>query len=188
MYWLTENAFQPMMWGLLTVFAAGAFGFVLRKRILIVISLVVLAITIGLVVTEQLIVTDSEQLVAEVNSVAAAITRNDQAAVLACISPKNENLINEIKNKMPKIDFKSVSVNGLTPPEIDMESIPPTAQLRFNSRVSADATRFSQIGASGTAMVRVTLYYEKTIGGEWRIVDYDHNRIRPNDFFGGSEK
>lgn len=186
MYWLTENAFQPMMWGLLFALGSGTFGFVLRKRGLIIMSVIALCLTIGIVVTEQLIVTDSEQLIIEVHKVAGAVTRNDQAAVLACISSDNEDLINRVQREMPSIDFRSVSVFSLTPPKIDADSDPPSAQVHFTSRVNADATQ-SRYGVRGSAVARVTLDYEKSSDGKWRITNFDPDRVQPNDFFGGSE-
>ena len=66
MYWLTEDAFQPMMLGILIIFVSGAFWFMLRKRVLLVVAIFTLLLVIGVVITELLIVTDSEQLVIEV--------------------------------------------------------------------------------------------------------------------------
>ena len=85
---------------------------------------------------------------------------------------------------MPLLDFESVSVNNLTTPEINMDTDPPTATLRFNARVSVDASA-SRYGARGTGLSRVTLNYEKSADGKWRIRSYSHEQIRIQDFMGG---
>lgn len=181
MYWLTENAFQPLMLGLLVAMATGAFGYVLNQRKLIAVCVVTLLLTSGIVVTEQLIVTHKEQLEMDINSMAAALSRNDQQTVLNYVDPSYDELINRIRNEMPDIDFRSVTINNLL---IHHEPQATTAQLEFIARVAADATR-SRYGAEGTGVVSVSLDYELGDDGRWRIVNYDHDRVRPNDFMRG---
>lgn len=179
MYWLTENAFQPLMLGMLIVLATGAFGYLLKQRKLMVISVITLVLTIGVVITEQVIVTHKEQLVIDINSMAAAFSRNDQQAVLRYVDPSFDHLVDRIRNEMPDIDFESVSVNRLV---VHHEPQETTAQLEFIARISADATR-SQYGVSGTGVVNFTLDYELSPDGQWRIVDYDSDKVKPSDFF-----
>jgi hypothetical protein len=183
-YYLTENAFHPMMFGIVVTFACGSLWFILRKRLLLIIALIALFCTIAVVVTEQAIVTDSEQLVIEVNRIANAISDNDMAEVLSCINPANSQIVSEVKGQMPRIDFKSVSVFGLTPPQVNSDTEPPTAKVSFTSRISADGSS-SRFGVSGTGVVRVNLDYIKTPAGQWQINSYNYDRVRPNDFMGG---
>ena len=180
MYWLTENAFQPLMLGLLIVAATGAFGYVLGQRRLLITAGIVLALTIGIVITEQLIVTHKEQLVIEINSAAAAVSRNDSSAVLNHISPNYEQGIADVNYYMSLIDFNSVTVNNLV---VNHEPHGTTARLEFNARVSADATRASEFGMDGVGLVAATLDYELSEDGRWQIVGYNYRRIQPNDFF-----
>ena len=55
-YWLTENAFQPMMIGLLLVFVAWTFWFISRKRELMITAIAVGVSTFGIVVIETFVV------------------------------------------------------------------------------------------------------------------------------------
>lgn len=180
MYWLTENAFQPLMLGLLIVGATGAFGYVLKERRLLITAGIVFVLTLGIVITEQLIVTHKEQLVIEINSAAAAVSRNDRTAVLNHISPNYEEGIADVNHYMSVIDFSSVTVNNLV---VNHEPQGTTARLEFNARVAADATQASEFGMEGVGLVAATLDYELSADGRWQIVNYDYRRIKPNDFF-----
>lgn len=184
MYWLTENSIQPLMFGILIVFVAGTFWYMLRKRILLAIAILVATATVAIVITEQVIVTDSEQLTADVHSVAMAVAANQKDDVLSYIHPSAESLILEINGEMQRINFRSVSVNNLQEPQIDYSVDPPTALLQFNSRVSADGTR-SRFGVEGTGVVRVKLEYNKSATGKWLITGYSYDNVRANDFLGG---
>ena len=186
MYWLTENAFQPAMIGLLVVFGTGAFWFVLKKKPLLIAAIVALVCTIGIVVVEQLIVTDSEQIKNDLVLIAGAVQSNDLDTVLGYISPEAENMIAEAKREMSDVDFKKLSVKRFSDPEIDLEATPPTASISFNAIISASTSPSSRYGNIPriNGAVRVTVFYEKDSAGKWKIVDYNYQRITTNDLMG----
>ena len=185
-YWLTENAFQPAMIGLLVVFGAGGFWFVLGKNPLLVAAIVALVGTIGIVVIEQLVVTDAEQIRNELVLIAGAVQSNDVDTVLGYISPKAEDMIAEAKLEMSDVVFKKLSVKRFSDPEIDLDSNPPTASISFNAVVMADCSAASRYGNAPrlNGAVRATLNYEKDSAGKWKIVDYDYKPVTTNDLMG----
>ena len=185
-YWLTENAFQPAMIGLLAAFAAWTFWFMTKKKALLITTIVVAVGTLGIIVIEQLIVTDAEQLRTDLYLVAGAVQANDLDTVLDYISPQAENLVAEAKFEMSQIIFKKLSVKRLSDPEIDLTSNPPTASISFNAIVAVDGSKSKYYGniphASGAT--RATLNYEKDSQGKWKIVSYNYKPITTNDLMG----
>lgn len=184
MYWFTENAFQPLMLGLLAAFVCGAFSFMLKNKVLLWVTLGIVAATISIVVIEQVIETDSERVTKNLLGISAALSRNDLESVLGFISDSSPQLKAEAKREMRVIEFESVTVFGLSEPEIDLSTDPPTAIIEFNGRVSADATR-SSFHAAGVGVARFKLYYEKTDDGDWKITRYEQFRITQNDMMRG---
>ena len=185
-YWLTENAFQPMMIGLLLVFVAWTFWFISRKRELMITAIAVGVSTFGIVVIETFVVTDAEQLRKDVASVAAAVQSNDVDATLSFISPGAQIMIDDAKREMREINFKKLSVKRFNEPKIDLDSIPPKANISFNAIVLADCSQSNRYGnvARVNGAARVTLFYEKNSDGDWKLVDYDYKRVTANDFMG----
>ncbi len=182
MYWLTENAFHPMMIGLLSAISFGIAWYFYGKRVLLFITLLIIALTIGIVVTEQMIVTDREQLTSDIFDVAEALERDDVDGVLAFISESNPALRQEVKDRMPLIEFEFVGISSLKEPEIDLESKPPVAKLKFVTRVDANAMRDPRFSAQGSGVSSVTLNYQKDNDGNWRITNYGYTRPQPSDF------
>lgn len=168
----TENPMSSIIAGLFFTGAFAAFGFMLQKRSLYVLSGLAFAVMIGLVYLERSIVTDNEQLRSNLYRLADMVSKNDLAGAKRYFSAKMTATVNRMETEMPEYKFRACRITGIRPFVFDSETQPTKATVDFTVFVNVDASiRFSY---DGPAQRGVVLKFEKEADGQWRIVDYNH--------------
>lgn len=171
MYWLTENSFPIVMIGILFVGASFGFGFILQQRKLFWAGCVSLLITIALVTTEQLVVTDNEQIQSQIYQMARCVRRNDVEGLLEYTSavPGKEGARRRVQSEMPNYHFQGCQVRALT---IEFDEFGGGATAYFTVWVNVDTNLIGD--RVGTGAEKVILKFEKESDGVWRVVHLDH--------------
>lgn len=176
MKWLTEDPTYSIMMGLLLTGAFAAFAFMLKQRLLWVLAALSFLIMVGLVITERVIVTDYEQVRADVFDLADAVQRNDVDKVLSYVSESMPTTRSRVRNEMPQYHFRTCRILGFNEISFDEES--QTATADFVVYVDLNAMKTYQYDGSGTR--RVNLKFQKEPGG-WKIIDYSHRHPQSRD-------
>ena len=166
MTWFTENPTQPVMLGLLVIFILGAFAFMLKKRILVYIAIVVALLTVAVVVIESQIVTDRERIETIVYKLSLAVEENDIQGVTQFAG---KNLKARIEKEMPKYEFEVCNILNLEPIKIN-ETAPVTSIVRFQC-IARGTFRREQF--QGAVRRKVELRFKK-VDDEWVVVNYRH--------------
>ncbi len=166
--WFTEDSFVPMVVGGMLTLAFLGLAFYFYDRTMLLVAIVIAILTTLTVVIEKTIVTDKEQLTAEVKNLASAVQRNDLAEVLRYVSDSREDVKSRIQAEMPLYQFKSCRVLKVI--DFEIESDRRRAKIVFV--VFATGTHPSY--GTRNAHRRVTLMFEKTPNEQWKFYDYDH--------------
>jgi hypothetical protein len=144
----------------------------LRRGWLITTMVAVVVLAVGLIVFEQLSVTDNEQLRWQVRQMARAVQRNDVEGLLGHIHPRSVAYATA-RTEMPQYTFRRCHVTGVRRVAIEADSDPPRAQVEFIVYVSVDATR-SPYNYDGHVYRKVMLDMEKQADGRWLMTHYFH--------------
>ncbi len=176
MKWLTEDPTYSIMMGLFFTGAFSAFAFMLKKRALWVLAVLSFLVMVGLVVTERMIVTDYEQIRADVFDLADAVQKNDVDKVLSYVSESMPTTRSRVRNEMPLYHFRTCRILGFN--EITVDEKAQTAKVNFVVYVDLNAMKTHQYDGSGHR--RVVLEFRKEPGG-WKIIDYSHSHPQSRD-------
>jgi len=94
----------------------------------------VLALLVGLLVLERMVVTDEEELVETLDNIAHAIERGDLEAVLQHIHPSAGKVIEDAHMYHQQYKFQTVAITNMRK-IIVRDQDPPTAQMHFIVRI-----------------------------------------------------
>ncbi len=86
----------------------------------------VLAVALGGITLEQMVVTEKERVEQTLEAVVAAVKANDREAVIRQIDPNDANTINLIDSTMRRVEFTDAKITGLDI-TINRLTSPPTA-------------------------------------------------------------
>ena len=169
-YWLTENSTVPMITGAILVIILLLMAFTGRDRLLALAAIVIGTLTVSIVVCEQIIVTDQEQITADLYLLADYVSNNDTDAILEHISQKQpETAANAIRD-MDRVVFETCRLLGTNyfkgPDSGNMQ-----AEIRF---VVVATGMLKQGGYGGTGNFKITLKMEEESEGTWKILTYNH--------------
>jgi hypothetical protein len=92
----------------------------------------IVAITLALLVIERLVVTDLEQIEAEILGMADAIEANDVAGVVEHIDPAAAKIRADIEALMPQVKWSVANAASITV-TLDDDANPPAASSRFRA-------------------------------------------------------
>lgn len=168
--WLTYDPFIPFVTGVFLVAVLAALAYSSGEKKMIYLCGLVFLATVGIVVIEQLIVTDREVIEEEVYQLAFDVQQNDIESVIEAVDSSQSQTIQRIRQEMPRYDFETCRMMGITEFKRTGES-PPAVEIEFTVTVQVRVDRMPELL---TGQRRVRLFYEKNPDGKWRIVDYSH--------------
>ena len=168
-YWLTYDAFVPMLTG---VFLSGLFAilfFNTREKLLLYVALVIAVLTIATVTCEHLIVTDQEKVESLLNDISKHVANNDVNTLLTHFSANHAETRQRAIGDMSEVTFSRCSVIGTNYFEGPTTG-DPNAEICF--AVSATGS-FRHI-SNETGRFKVTVNFEKR-GDAWKITNYKYD-------------
>jgi hypothetical protein len=167
---IAETPFHAIMVGLLAIFVFGTVWLLGKKPLFLVLAIVSLVLTIGAVLAERWIVTDREQISAEVNAMAGAVSANSPTSLLLHISDRYPAIKDAARGHFNRWQIEFCNLTALEPPSIDWSQSPPQAEVRFT--VFARAHQKQGDGLGGADIIGVTLQMQKEADSRWRVIGY----------------
>lgn len=163
----------------LAVFCAIGWFKTAARGALIASAVFLLLIPLGLYI-EQRWVTDREQIRQTIQSVADALERGDEQAILAAIHPVADPLKRAVRSSLPQVEFEEARVTGYREIRVWPDHTPPEAEADFTVSVSV-STR----GAKFKTPRRVVVQFLRD-GDRWRVASFEHLSItgKPDQFSG----
>ena len=170
-YWLTEDAFVPMLIGIFMATVLLLMAWSARNKIVFIAALLVAALTAGIVLTEAAIVTDRETATDLVYELAKHVRANDADAIARHISPQSPEISKRMREQMERFEVLSCSISGVTNFSIaDGSAADKKATIEF---VAWGQGKQRRGGLQGPANPRVKLWLQKESDESWKITDYD---------------
>lgn len=168
MTWLIESPWPSLMLGVgLEVILAIALVRTGRGAIMVAMA-VVLALTVGMLVLERLVVTQTEEVEDALDGVAGSLGSNDAGTVLAGFSPQSPRRA-EVKSALASVTINSARVAGDLEIRFNDLTSPPSAVAYFTGIVDAKDNRGAIPYEHMMRKFKVTLRKE---GDRWLIYDY----------------
>jgi hypothetical protein len=168
MTWFVESPWPSLMLGVvLEVILAIALVRTSRGAI-VGLMIVVLVLTVGMVILERAIVTETEEVEDSLDRVAAALVANDAPAVLACFSPQCPRLA-ELRSILSRVTVRVAKIGGDLEVQPNHLTQPPSAICYFTGHVEAKDGRGEVPYEHMVRKFKVTLRKE---GGRGLIADY----------------
>ncbi|NLF68100.1 MAG: hypothetical protein GX575_03485 [Candidatus Anammoximicrobium sp.] len=172
MTWLTENPLPVLLIGSLTAIILAGGWLQTGSRWLLAAIFAAIALTIGAVLAERLIVTDREQVTQTLFDIAALVERNQVNEALEYAYPGTPAVRSQAAAELPLYRFSEVNIKSNLEVRVSPERHPPTAVAEFNVVVVL-STRDGLL-----AHRRIPRYLEVTFlqddDGQWRVGAYEH--------------
>jgi hypothetical protein len=174
MTWLYEQPLIIVVLGVALIFGLGvgwsASG---RKELLYALG-AALALLIGALVIERMVVTDREAIRATLQQIANDVKSNNRAAVKSHVHSSAPELKAKADAEMPNYQFTDCRITKIHLIEVDDHAEPRSGVVEFNVIASGS---FKQGGievadANVPRWVKLHLLREKD--GRWGVVEYDH--------------
>ena len=171
MTWVVEEPLYIAIMGIVTI-AILAFGWMQTSyRPLLYGTVAAAVMTLLLLIVEQWVETESEQLAAALEQMAADVKRNDLEAVLNDIASTAPETRARARSEFPDYSFSRVDIKRNLEITVDSDRQPPRATATFNVAVDgvfkASRTPFRQ-----RFFVELTLVKED---GRWRVATYSYH-------------
>ncbi|MCH7725580.1 MAG: hypothetical protein IH991_03740 [Planctomycetes bacterium] len=131
----------------------------------------VLALLVGLLVLERMVVTDEEELVETLNNIAHAIERGDLEAVLQHIHPSAGKVLNAARKYHKDYTFRAVAITSMREIIVNDQD-PPKAQMHFIVRLDVTLSSGDRPFVHG-----ISLYLSKE-NDRWLVYDYNEMPYR----------
>ncbi len=167
MTWLLEQPLPTLVMGVVLA-AALIMGFLKTgQKSLLFATLAVVALAVGLLIAERMVVTDREQVEQVLFEIAQAVERNDMDGALRHVSPDAPG-VEHARSELGRIQFQEVDIKPNLEIQVAPDRIPATAEARFNVVVTANV---------GLGVSRYPRYVEVTFekqGDRWVVRDYSH--------------
>jgi hypothetical protein len=170
MNWLYEQPMPILLMGGVLV-AALFVGYVKTgHRALIAAVVLAIALVIGLLMLERMVVTDREQVEDVLRTIAADVERNDIDGALRYVLPTAPG-VEHARSELKRIRFEEVNIKPNLEIELFPDRAPPTAEARFNVVVVASSPQMGFGADRYPRYVEVTFVKE---GDRWMVRDYAH--------------
>ena len=180
--WIVEDCTWPMMWGVLLLALFVFIWFLSRQFLALVAAFAVGGLLIATIFLEMSVVTDKEQVIDAVYTMAEAVTNNDPEGIVQFIDPENESFQQRVRLEMKRYEFRSCHVNGISRVEVDgPNSEPRLAKVDF--AVWASASYKGRLETLQSVIVAVQLEFVKK-NDRWYVQAYGY---RPGNALGKIE-
>ena len=173
MTWLLEEPIYILILGVLTL---AFLGFALMQtgyRKIFHAMLAVVALTAGLLLLESLVLTEREQLEADLETIARDVESNNLETILSHVYSGAPETLADARREFPNYTFDRVDIKNNVEVVFEMEQEPPKALVTFN--VVVDVRQDTIDFGSVPQFVKVTLMFEN---GHWRVAEYSHHDPR----------
>lgn len=167
---IAESPFHAIMLGLLAIFVCGTIWLLSKRTVFLFLAIASAIGIVGAVVLERCLVTDREQIAAEVDAMAEAVRGNSPAALLRHISDRYPSVKDAARGHFSRWQIEACNLTSRGYPAIDWSQSPPTAEVRF--AVFARAHQKQGDGLGGADIVGVNLEMQKESDGRWRVIGY----------------
>ena len=167
----SESPLNSILIGLLAMFVFGALWIVKQRGIFLGLAIASVAMTIGMVALERVIVTDNEQLNNHLTEMVVAVRSNDVDGLIRHVHTDQTELIHDIRNKMKQIEVSACTITSREKPVYEQVGGNTRARLTFVAFGSASESRGDHLGGSG--FQGVVLYFEKDATAKWGVVAYE---------------
>ena len=165
-YWLTEDAFLPMLIGIFMATVLLLMAWSARNKIVFFAALLVAALTAGIVATEAAIVTDREIVTDLIYELAGHVRANDVDAIDRHISPQAPEISKRMRAAMDRFEILSCTISGVT----DFSAADGKATINF---VAWGQGKQRRGGLQSPANPKVRLDLQQESDESWKIIDYD---------------
>lgn len=168
---LLENPVPTMVGGLmLTIILIGSW-LKTGHRSLLAVALVVVALAIGLLVAERMVLTDREQVEQTLQIIARDVESGDLERMLSHVHPEADDTRDAAAREIPQYRIKSVRIKRGVEVKLNLKHDPPEATADFNVVVEGADT----VGLFGERQVPrfVSVRFWKD-GDRWKVKDYRH--------------
>ncbi len=166
-----ELSIRIVLWIVLATFLCGALWYMTAQRWLLYCALGWVAVLVGLVSIDRVVVTDREQLRRDVRRMAAAVQANDAAALIPFVSDRRADIQHRVVRELQRSTFRTCRLVAEHAIVFDYQMDPPRAQMDINVYADVQATASYGYDGSGTGGVVLTFEKEPKVG--WRLVDYE---------------
>lgn len=174
MNWLFEDPW-PVIWIAGAVIALLSVGYYhSRHRGVLAAIIGVLFLASACLLVEQLVVTEREQVEQTLREGAAAVKRNDLAAVLALIAPEATAMRSSVQTILPTLDVTDAGVGGDLKIEIQHAGPQPTATAAFTGRITINSRTSGERLPHETYFRHFTVQLRKE-GDRWLMTGYEAN-------------
>jgi hypothetical protein len=169
MSWFVESPWPAVLFCTLLLLGCGVLFVRTGKVWVIGLMAASVALMAGLVVVEQIIVTDREEVEDTLHGVAENLAANNVPAVLAAFSPKCPGL-REAESILNRVTVQTAVVGADLEVNINQLTSPPTALAYFTGRVQARDKHGSIPYENYIRKFKVRL---ERHGDRWLIADYE---------------
>ncbi|MGI8978585.1 MAG: hypothetical protein ACR2FY_05135 [Pirellulaceae bacterium] len=177
MNWLFDRpAYVAILGVMLCVPIAIAWVMTGRKEVLHALA-AAFAIFVGLLIMEQVVVTDREAIETTVQQIAHDVQANDHQAVQRHIYSGSPQLKQKVQGELPNYRFTECRVTSQPEIAVNTKDEPRSAKVSFLAAAAGD---FKYQGMSASASKeapirrRIILHMRKEADGRWTVEDYDH--------------
>ena len=139
------------------------------RAAIIAAMVVVLALTVGMIVLERVVVTEFEEVEVALDAVARALESGDVETVLASFSSKCPRL-GEVESALSRFTVREAHIGGDLEVRINRLTHPPSATTYFTGRVEGKDKRAVVPYEHMIRKFKVTLHKQ---GNRWLIADYN---------------
>jgi len=174
MNWITDNPIPLFVLGLLVQVFLGVALWQSGRRWILGLMAICACVSVGLLVTESIISSPTEEITDTLDRLAAAIQTNDPANVVTFIAPEAAQIRGSAEREMKRVIISEAFVAGT--PKIELSTSPEgkttaTASFlgRFKAKFVRETTPYDQ------ALVRFKLYFRQE-GDRWLVTNYEMNR------------
>lgn len=173
MSWLLEESMYLVAVGLAGAAVCGWFWLQSGRRVLLHLAIGLLIGTVLGVVIEQWVVTEREEVTQTLHALAAAVERNDRAAVLSFIHPDAAAIRQRASAEMPIYTFDEVKIKQNLRVEFP-EGSPRRAQAMFNVVVVGRGGGLENV----RRVPRYVMVEFVEANGQWLVQNYEHDDPR----------
>ena len=175
MNWLFEQPLIIVVLGMLLILGLGAAWSASGRKELLVGMVAALALLIGGLVVERMVVTDREAIDATLEQIARDVQSNNRRALLRHIYSGAPELKQKAEAELPNYEFTECRITKIFSRDIDRLAEPRSAIVEFNVLVSGNF-RYEGMSFSDSNIPRwVKLHLVREKDGRWTVQEYEHD-------------
>jgi hypothetical protein len=174
MNWLFEQPLAIVVLGMLLTLALGAAWSASGRKELLFAMGAALALLIGALVMERMVVTDREAIDATLKQIAHDVKTNNRRALMRHIYSGAPKLKQKADAELPNYEFTECRITKIHLIDVDSLAEPRSAIVEFNIIAGGNFT-YEGISFSDTNIPRwVKLHLVREKDGRWTVQEYEH--------------